>query len=133
MLPAWVGEYVGLPFRSHGRTREGVDCYGLVRLVLSERYGKHLPPLDTAYLEAGDRDEVAELLRSLRPLLAGEPIAVPEPGDVAVILVRGTPCHLGLYVGDGYVLEARYGRDSVLERVSDARISRRIEGYYRVR
>lgn len=29
----WWNEYVGLPFADKGRTREGCDCWGLVRLV----------------------------------------------------------------------------------------------------
>jgi hypothetical protein len=26
---SWVKNYIGLPFASIGRTREGCDCYGL--------------------------------------------------------------------------------------------------------
>ena len=38
-LPAWVADYVGLPWEPYGRTRAGVDCWGLVRLVYEERLG----------------------------------------------------------------------------------------------
>lgn len=41
--PEWVANYIGIPFCDLGRTREGCDCWGLVRLVLMERAGVLLP------------------------------------------------------------------------------------------
>ena len=32
-------DYVGLPWRIGGRDRRGLDCFGLVRLVLAEQAG----------------------------------------------------------------------------------------------
>jgi cell wall-associated NlpC family hydrolase len=29
MIPAWAADYVGIPFREHGRSRDGADCWGL--------------------------------------------------------------------------------------------------------
>ena len=37
-LPDWVSAYVGLPFKEGGRHRDGLDCYGLLRLVINERF-----------------------------------------------------------------------------------------------
>ena len=34
VLPGWVRDYVGIPFRERGRTPEGADCWGLVWLAL---------------------------------------------------------------------------------------------------
>ena len=47
--PAWVEPYVGVPFADLGRTREGCDCWGLVRLILAEQRGLVLPCYATSY------------------------------------------------------------------------------------
>jgi cell wall-associated NlpC family hydrolase len=43
MIPNWAAQYVGLPFRDKGRARTGLDCYGLVVLVLREQFGVEVP------------------------------------------------------------------------------------------
>jgi hypothetical protein len=43
IVPIWVGHYLGLPYKSNGRCREGLDSWGLVRLVLAEQYGLAIP------------------------------------------------------------------------------------------
>lgn len=41
----WATKYVGLPYCLGGRERDGVDCWGLVRLVYREERGVLLPDL----------------------------------------------------------------------------------------
>ena len=49
---AWVEKYVGIPFVSGGRDKTGLDCYGLVRLVLRDEYGYNLPVFNGDYTNA---------------------------------------------------------------------------------
>ena len=44
----WVRPYLVVPWLEDGRTREGADCWGLVRLVLAEQAGIDLPELPGA-------------------------------------------------------------------------------------
>ena len=62
MIYEWVKKYIGIPFISNGRTLEGCDCYGLVRLVLRNEYGITLPELSNDYSNALNIKETARLL-----------------------------------------------------------------------
>jgi len=41
----WSTQYVGLPHEIGGRSRAGLDCWGLVHLFFREQYGIKLPEL----------------------------------------------------------------------------------------
>jgi cell wall-associated NlpC family hydrolase len=127
-----IASYIGLPFKFRGRTREGVDCWGLVRLVLNEVYGKSLPSFDL--IEKPSIPEFAQLIDAELALLNIPQVQCPLAGDIVVMRCGRFPCHVGLYIGDGYVLHSDIlGRDlSKLDRVTSPRIAARIEGYYRV-
>lgn len=132
LVESWVTEYIGLPFKVKGRDAKGVDCYGLVRLVLSERYGKALPSFSDGYTDMEDRALLACLVDAHKPMINAERVVEPIPGDVVVIKYCGYPCHLGLYVGGGMMLHVEAGKNAALDRLDSYRMKNRIEGYYRV-
>ena len=86
-LPSWLESYVGLGFKQHGRNiDEGVDCYGLVRLIFAERFGTLLPN----FLEQTE-SEISKV--RLEP--------TDTPGKAALIFIRdrGLP-HIGFVVDE---------------------------------
>jgi cell wall-associated NlpC family hydrolase len=131
-IAPWAKEYVGIPFISGGRDRNGADCYGLVRLVRTEQFGDRLPLLSGDYTDADNFAETEALMRSRRPLLAGRPVEIPEAGDVCVLRFHGLPVHLGICAGGGWMLHTLKGTGSVLQRISDPHLAGRVEGWYRV-
>jgi cell wall-associated NlpC family hydrolase len=131
-LAPWAKDYIGIPFVSGGRDREGADCYGLARLIRMERFGDDLPLLSGDYNDADNFAETEALMRSQRPLLAGRPVETPETGDVCVLKFHGHPAHLGIYAGGGWMLHTLKGTGSLLQRISDPRLVGRVEGWYRV-
>jgi cell wall-associated NlpC family hydrolase len=133
MLYPWVKKYIGIPFASNGRTREGCDCYGLVRLVLLEEYGIWLPELSGDYSSAVNIHETARLFAEQLPVLAAEKIPGPEEKAVVVITEHGRPCHLGIAAGGGYILHTGIKTGCVCQRAAHPGLRGRIEGYYRVR
>ena len=96
MIPTWAAAYVGLPFLDQGRNREGVDCFGLVRLVLAEQFSVELPSYTERYASATERDEVAALLLVGVDESGWYPVSAMRAGDGLVLRIRDQPWHVGL-------------------------------------
>ncbi|MDR2768542.1 MAG: C40 family peptidase [Treponema sp.] len=131
-IAPWVKEYVGIPFLSGGRTREGADCYGLIRMVLTEKLNKKLPLLSGDYSDADNLKETERVMKARRPVFAGREVETPAAGDVCVIRFCGRPVHLGIYSGGGYLLHTLRQTGSVLQKTDDPLLSGRVEGWYHV-
>lgn len=98
----WADEYVGLPFELGGRTREGLDCWGLVRLVLVEQTGILYP----SYRQ-DDAQMIVEHANKYRT------VKEPKVLDVAILLTEiqdkdnqwiFAPVHVGIFVNADQVL-----------------------------
>lgn len=133
MIAAWAKNYIGIPFVSGGRTRDGVDCYGLVRLVWKEQFEYELPLLSNQYENALATNQTNPLVNKYKPLLVGTRKKVPELGNLVVILNGGLPTHLAIYAGDNYILHTVKKVGTVLQRLSDYDLKNRIEGYYGIK
>lgn len=118
-------EYIGIPYKVGGRSREGIDCYGLVRLILNEQFGKDLPLLSSI------RGSGPESIEEGRPLIPARKVDSPQNGDIVAIKLKGKLGHLGVF-WNGYVVHILARDYSVVERVDGIRMKGRIEGFYRV-
>ena len=126
----WTADYVGLRYAPHGRTRDGVDCWGLVRLVMAEKRGLQLPDYGDGYTAAEDRASVPQAIR--RGLRDGwRQLERPEPGALVVFAIGGLPMHCGIVVTPTRFMHVLRGIDVALERLDALMWVRRIEGYYR--
>lgn len=133
-LPAWIDAYVGLPFVDLGRDRQGVDCWGLVRLVLAERFRVEAPAWDGRYPDCDMRSmrRMEAHVKGVLPLF--ERIEAPVAGDLVLVKVGGLPVHVGIVVAPGWMLHAEFGIDSACERIlQQNRTPSSIEGLYRWR
>lgn len=130
-IPIWVGHYIGLPFKEHGRDRKGVDCWGLVRLVMAEQFDISLPSYATHYDSTTREDQLAPLIEEERKWWI--PIKPDDArlGDVVVLRMRGQPIHVSLVIEPGRMLHAEIGIGSVLDSYQNARWSLRVTGFYR--
>lgn len=127
----WVQEYIGIPFVSGGRDRRGLDCYGLIRLVLMEQYGCKLPLLDGKYDNALNFYDTSPLFFQQLPILT-EKIAGPQERALALLEMHQLPCHLGLFCGGESIIHSRAGVGVVAERLDSRRLPGKIVGWYRV-
>lgn len=118
MRPAWVQEYMGIPFLEKGRSREGLDCYGLVRLVLQEQRGIELPSYAEEYATTTDAEEITALYRGE---VAAQWQEIPVPSarlfDVAVLRMMGEPIHFALVLDPPYFLHVFRETDVSVERL----------------
>ncbi len=127
MLPA--NDYVGIPYAPRGRTRAGLDCWGLVRLVYREQFGIDLPAGDAGY----DPANGAHVARLFDGPARDEWHEVPDPmpGDVVLLRVLGYPSHIGIVLDAGRMLHARERHAVVIERLDAGAWKHRIVGFYR--
>lgn len=135
MIPAWVGDYIGLPFLARGRGENGsYDCWGLLRHVLAEQRGINLPSLADRYdstlvKNAAQMAQVIahESARAWLPVTAGH----EETFDVIEMRINGHPMHVGLVVARGLMLHIEDGCESVIENYHSAKWRHRVTGFWR--
>jgi cell wall-associated NlpC family hydrolase len=131
-LPAWAARYVGRPFADGGRDLDGVDCWGLVRLILREQYSLELPSYAGAYPSASERSEVSTLVAASVPELGWIPARPPYlAGDGVVLRVENRPWHVGLMLNDDDFIHVMPSGTSLIESITGLRWGRRIVGVYR--
>lgn len=103
------------PYKYMGRTEEGCDCWGFVRLVLKEEKGVVLPSFDG--VNEVDGMKYAE---SFRPLQG------PEDWCLVKMVERRNHLHAGLYL-EGFVIHMTHN-GVVMQRIKQ--IKGIIRGYY---
>ena len=129
-VPIWAGHYIGLPFRNHGRDRSGLDCWGLVRLVMSEQFGIALPSLSHEYRHSCDR-AIGPLIEAQSLNFAPVKHGAEKLGDIIVLRMNGQPMHVGLVLGDQQMLHVEEGIETSIARYAGPHWAGRIFGFYR--
>lgn len=132
-----VEKYVGIPFKDHGDTIEGCDCYGLVCMIYRDEFGLILPQVGDIYNNAYARKEV-DLAVNSQINTNDWCIDVTDkkpyrPFDMLVFRIAGTDHHVGLYIRDGYMLHIIDGCNSGVERYTGIRWGRQLHRVVRHR
>lgn len=130
--PEWCASYRRIPFLEKGRDRAGVDCWGLVRLVLEEQFGfLGLPSYEDRYRGTADRDGIAAAVRS--GLLQGwERSYVAAAGSLVILRLAGRPWHCGLMANGSSMLHTLEGTGVCVERLDSLLWRNRVEGWWRL-
>ena len=126
-----VSSYIGIPFADRGRDRRGCDCWGLVRLIMAERFGLDLPSYDAAYPTANDRRAVASHIAAVMPEWVDVETGQERPGDVVILSLLGRPLHVGMVVEAGRMIHIEAGLDACLESYRGPHCGRRVLGIVR--
>ncbi|MBE9509122.1 MAG: C40 family peptidase [Chloroflexi bacterium] len=119
---AWHARYTKLPFVERGRTRLGVDCWGLVVMVYAGEFGVGLPLLTAGYEHVSDREDIERLAAGEKRGWLEVAPGHEKPFDVLLFRVMGAECHVGLVVRPGLkMLHIEKGKETVIERYNTPR------------
>ena len=145
-VPDWVRKYMKLEFKPHGRDWDGVDCYGLLRLIYREQLDIELPSYDESYERTSDGQAVEGVLKE--KCQEAEEWSAIEPGREAeydAALLKGyfreggklipALMHVGVVAAPGILIHCERGINaSLADYRNDPRFkSGFIEGFYRHR
>jgi cell wall-associated NlpC family hydrolase len=133
-IPEHVAEYIGLEFAAGGRSRDGLDCWGLVWLYHAERLGVALPSLADRYSGWDGRGLAAFGPLALEQTSGGNWSRLDRPeqvGDVLLFRVRGEGVHVALAVAEDRMLHVRRCARSCIERFDGPAWAPRLAGVYR--
>lgn len=125
--------YMDTPFVERGRDTDGVDCWGLVRLVLAREFGVDVPSYADGYERTGEREKISGLVEQERGDWFSVAPCDVRPGDVVLLAITGYPCHVGIVIGGGLMLNARSGVGVAVEEYMRPYWRRRLRGFYRHR
>lgn len=127
----WSNKYISIPFKEHGRSREGVDCWGLASVIYKEEFNVDLPLL-TDYSTTKDRGAIAKLCNEESKKWINIPEGEEQPFDVLIFKILNIPCHVGIVISKGVMIHCEYGIGTHLtEYEKEFQWSKRLAGIYR--
>lgn len=141
----WTRDYVGIPYRDLGRDRSGCDCWGLARLVWTERAGVEVPMYGTVHGGGGAGGEVEPAVLEATSGDLWNPVQWGDERGFDAVLMRGVwrdaggalhagLIHVGIVAAPGVMLHIEQGIDASLGFYrSDPRLSRRVDSFWRHR
>jgi cell wall-associated NlpC family hydrolase len=121
-----IKDLIGAPYAEHGRSLQGLDCYGCAILAEKILTGKELPDV---FYENPTVEQKAEVMKIVEEGVPHTLLDKPEKGAVVEIFVLGRPSHVGVCLGGGMFIHAMKKTGVVIEPLR--RYGRRIKGYYR--
>lgn len=131
-IPHWCAGYIGIPFKTGGTDRNGLDCWGLINLVWKEQFGRSLPDYNGMHWSRGSSpaavsEGAASYSQLFRKIAKGE----EQPGDGILFRMIGHPIHIALVVAPGWMLHIEEDTDSLVDRYQTLQWERRIIDFYR--
>jgi cell wall-associated NlpC family hydrolase len=122
----YVNDLIGVPYKEHGRGKDGMDCYGLCVEVM-RRGGFTLPDIWYGDTERETNKKMAETLAASIPNVK---IEKPEIGCVIEFNILGDPSHVGVYLGEGCFIHASKTHGVCIDKLYRWRA--RVNGFYRI-
>jgi hypothetical protein len=127
-MKTWWNDYISLKYLKKGRDKDGIDCWGLVKLIYKEQYNIDLPSFAEEY-EAEQQTKIEQLIALGKE--GWEKVDTPTIGDVALLRVNGLFMHVGVVVSPNQFIHVSEHTDTTVERFDTGIWKHRVEGFYR--
>lgn len=128
----WSNDFINVPFKDHGRSRQGSDCWGLVRIIYKERLGINLPSYDNDYSDTNDRKGIAEHYHEHKDDWVRIQPGKEKEYDVAVFKMLNLPTHVAVVIKPPLMVHCERGCGTyVSDYLEEKAWSKRLEGFYR--
>ena len=124
-------EYIGISFKSQGRDRLGLDCWGLLCLIYKERLNISLGSYIDEYDDANFYAQVSNVVEMHIPEWALIEKGLERPFDVVILRLRGLPIHIGMVIKPGIMIHVLNKLNTCLEKYNTPLWNKRIRGFYR--
>jgi len=118
-----------LPYQIGGRSRDGIDCWGLVWLFYKEQMGIEIPKYDDPYQTKSDYDLALYLMRCKKT--NWQKVDEPQNGDVVLAKDMSHPIHVGIYKERNKMLNIRAQGTPVIEPLDGMEWKHNLLGFYR--
>lgn len=125
-------DYVGIPFEDHGRSRNGLDCWGLVQLIYREKLGIEIPGFDDRYASVKDKQTLKALIEG--NMSDWKKVPIEEVMAYDCMLMKGllTDYHIGVVLSRGMLIHVEGSHNgAVIENYNSLRLKNRLLGVYR--
>lgn len=132
MIPRWAERYALIRFKKAGRDYPLLDCWGAIRLVLSERAGIEVP----AYGDVA-AGELLKIARTIEAESSGRPWievkGAPKIFDVVKMREDGgrAETHVGIMVSGTHMLHVEEASDASIVPLGDVSVRSRVIGIFR--
>lgn len=127
----WSNDYIRIPFKDHGRSREGADCWGLACIIFAEKLGIELPSL-TGYADTKDKVRISDIIKAESATWDFFEPGEEKAYDIAVFRMLGEPMHVGVVVEPGLMIHCERGSGVYpTYYYKEHQWDRRLEGFFR--
>lgn len=123
-------KYIGVPFREKGRSMDGADCWGLLKLIYSNELGiDDLPDFADRYENTRDKFNIPLLLHIERQ--RWEQVERPQETDAVMFNLAGLPIHVGIMISEDQFIHVTKGINACIESIDSPVWANRVQGFYR--
>ena len=125
-----ISKFVGIPFVSKGRSFNGCDCYGLVKLYYKEILNIDIP--ETIITAEQPRRTFANYLNEISKNWTA---TTPAKNVVVAMSVNAEHpnlvTHFAVMIDDKRFIDTRENMSSYLTSIDDERIKNQVQGFYK--